>query len=342
MAPAQAEAIAAQLSGHGATAAGSAPRSGSRSAAATRGGAAGGLRAALMPLARRRSARLARCGGRSSRHRGDRQRQAAADAGAAHRARWRRASRGSAPTGSSSTRCTTPPPRRSARAEIRRALEDDLASGQGAGGGGGGRCRGRAAAALDAGAPYGAIQLAAPEPGAATRSPPAPRRRASGGSPIRSSGSAETWDALRQRLAADPAAAARLAAAEGGDAEAGLAAALLGAGARGQRRGRGAGLDALGAEPGEESGRGGAAASLRRGRRSTRSWGSREAAPAGLGNQLGSDQLGSDQFDRGPRAGDGPPGPCGRGAVAPPETARQSCGSHSQDPACERAGRPSG
>ena len=112
------------------------------------------------------------------------------------------------------------------RAEIRRALEAILASGKARAVAVAGDAA-AAAAALDAGAPYRVIQLAAPEPGAGD--PLAPRAAAAGFGRITHSvfGVGGTWDALRRRLAADPT-AARLAAAEGGDAEAGLAAALLG------------------------------------------------------------------------------------------------------------------
>ena len=112
-----------------------------------------------------------------------------------------------------------------AREDIRRALEEILAAG---------KARAisvaadaaAAAAALAIGPPYGAIQSAAPPPG--TDDLLAAAARANGFGRITHSvfGVGGTWDALRRRLAADPSAARRLAG-KGGDAEAGLAAALI-------------------------------------------------------------------------------------------------------------------
>ena len=112
------------------------------------------------------------------------------------------------------------------REEILRALEGVLAAGKAravavASG------AGAAAAALAQGAPYGVIQYPQVPPG--TPDELAGRAAAAGFGRITHSvfGVGGTWDALRRRLAADPAAAARLAGA-GGDAEAALAEALLG------------------------------------------------------------------------------------------------------------------
>ena len=112
------------------------------------------------------------------------------------------------------------------RDEIHRALEEILAAGKARAVAVAGDAD-AAAAALEAGAPYGAIQLAQVPP--ETSDPLAARATAAGFGRITHSvfGVGGTWDALRRQLAADPAAAARFAAAKGSDAEAGLAAALL-------------------------------------------------------------------------------------------------------------------
>ena len=143
---------------------------------------------ALMPLARRAggAAGPLRRGCAAPRHR---QRQAGADARSSSPARWRRACAGSAPTGSSSSRCTGDRrggrPRRhppGARGHHRRR--------QGAGGrrwratrcGRGGARRGRAL--------RGDADCRAGAGGGRIRWRPRPRRRASGASPIRSSAAA--------------------------------------------------------------------------------------------------------------------------------------------------------
>ena len=112
------------------------------------------------------------------------------------------------------------------RDEIRRALEAILAAGKARAVAVAGDAD-AAAAALEAGAPYRVIQLAQVPPGAPD--PLAARAAAAGFGRITHSvfGVGGTWDALRRRIAAAPAASAWLAAADGGDAEAGLAAALL-------------------------------------------------------------------------------------------------------------------
>jgi aryl-alcohol dehydrogenase-like predicted oxidoreductase len=121
------------------------------------------------------------------------------------------------------------------RDDIRRALDDILAAGKaravGVTGGtaadGEGGVERAAAAALAVGEPYAVIQTPAPPPGEAD--PLAAVAAARGFGRITHSvfGVDATWEALRRRLDADPAAAAELAG-EGGDAESGLAAALLG------------------------------------------------------------------------------------------------------------------
>ena len=111
-----------------------------------------------------------------------------------------------------------------ARNDIRRALEDILAAGKARAVGVAGDTA-AASAALAVGPPYAAIQSAAPAPGTAD---PLAEAAAAGFGRITHSifGVGATWDGLRRRLAADPA-AARLLAAAGGEPEAELAAALL-------------------------------------------------------------------------------------------------------------------
>lgn len=115
-------------------------------------------------------------------------------------------------------------PEEVARDDIRRALEDILAAGKARSAGVAGDAA-AAGAALATGFPYAVIQSAAPAPG--TADPLAPAAGAAGFGRITHSvfGVGATWETLRRRLAADAAAAALLAG-EGG-AEAGLAAALL-------------------------------------------------------------------------------------------------------------------
>ena len=111
-----------------------------------------------------------------------------------------------------------------AREDIRRALEAILAAGKA-------RAVGvasdpaAAAAALAVGPPYAAIQTAAAAPGTADPLAEAATRAAFGRITHSVFGVGATWDGLRRRLAADPAAARLLAA--GGEPEAELAAALL-------------------------------------------------------------------------------------------------------------------
>ena len=214
----QAEAIAAPFLRATATRCRSPPRRGSRSAAC-----AGGLRAALMPLARAGGAAGPLRRALAPRHR---QRQAGADAGAPdilarseppparHRpGRTLRAARGE-PRGGRPRR--HPP---GARGHPRRR--------QGAGGRGGER-RG----CSRGGARHRRALLGDPDRGAGTgggrpAGGGAPRRRASGGSPTRSSASARPG---RRCAGGSPPTRRRRRSwrAEGGDAEAGLATALLG------------------------------------------------------------------------------------------------------------------
>ena len=113
------------------------------------------------------------------------------------------------------------------RDDILRALEAILASGKARVIGVAGDAA-AAAAAMTHGAPYRTIQLATPLPDA--DDPLAARAAATGFGRITHSvfGVGQTWDTLRRRLVANPAAATRLAEEGEGDAEAGLAAALLG------------------------------------------------------------------------------------------------------------------
>jgi aryl-alcohol dehydrogenase-like predicted oxidoreductase len=115
-----------------------------------------------------------------------------------------------------------------ARDDIRRALEDLLAAGKARAAGVAGVAA-AAEAALAVGPPYAVVQTAAPDPAADPAADPLAQAAAAAGfGRITHSvfGVGATWETLRRRLAADPAAAALLAG-EGGEAEAGLAAALL-------------------------------------------------------------------------------------------------------------------
>jgi aryl-alcohol dehydrogenase-like predicted oxidoreductase len=117
-------------------------------------------------------------------------------------------------------------PEEVARDDIRRALEALLAAGKARAAGVAGD-RAAAEAALAIGPPYLVVQAAAAAPGEAD--PLAAATAAAGFGRITHSvfGVGATWETLRRRLAADSVAAALLAGDDGGDPEAGLAAALL-------------------------------------------------------------------------------------------------------------------